>query len=452
MTRRCAALALALASSVAATLSADQERGDFAKGFTVQPNEARPLFELVMPEEVYRTIARPDLGDLRVFSRDGRIVPHVVRRPGSRIGSGSPPLPLSFFPLRGKMEDTGVGTSLRIITDKRGLTVGMASSATAATEGERLIAYIIDLNGLPDMPDSLHVNWKSTADEGFAVTVDVESSEDLSRWQTLAKAVTLAELRSGGSSLVHNTIALPEFESRYLRIAWPEALRAVHLTDVLGFFPAKTLSPTRETLVVPGTPADARPAEFLFDTGGMRPVDRVRVVLEERNGVAEAALFSRPGLKSEWRQHFTGRFYSLERSGTRVQNEAVAVAQTTDRYWRLELESGQMKTARPPSLEIGWVPDLLTVVAQGDAPFTVAFGSATVEAADRTTEGVLRDIEGDQRSNLISSARVSMISTLGGESKLQPPPPPLPWRTWLLWSVLLGGVLLLGWMVRQLVS
>lgn len=202
---------------------------------------------------------------------------------------------------------------------------------------------------------------------------------------------------------------------------------------------------------MPGV-AVVQPAGFEFDTGGMRPVDQVRVVLAESNTVAEAVVLSRPGPQSEWRRHFAGRFYSLERTGTFLRNGPAMVSQTTDRYWRLELITGQPALARPPSLEIGWVPDLLTVVAQGDAPFTVAFGSATVKAADRTTEGVFRDIDEKQRTTLISPARVLAAITLGGESRLQPPPPPLPWRTWLLSSILVAGVSMLGLMVRRLLS
>ena len=433
-------------------LSAGQQRDDFAKGFTVELDEVRPLFELEMPDEVYKTVTRPDLGDLRVFNRAGTIVPHVVRRPGARVEDGLPPRPQPFFPLRGQVGETAVGQTLRVITDEHGVIIGATTGGGSSPEQERVTAYIVDLSGLPDMPNALDLDWKSTVDEGFAVTVGVEASEDLARWRTLATGVTLSDLRSSGASLVHRKVVLPEFESRYLRIAWPESLRAVHLTGVMAFFPPRAQPLARKILVVTGSATGDRPDGFEFDTGGMRPVDRVRVVFEEGNAVAEAAVFSRPALESEWRKRFTGWFYSLERIGTLVRNEPVRVEPTTDRYWRLELVSGQPWTARPPSLEIGWVPDLLTVVAQGDAPFTVAFGSATVKPADRTTEGVLRDIGSDQGSALISSARASVLSTLGGESRLQPPPPPLPWKTWLLWGVLLAGVAILALMVRQLVA
>ena len=208
-------VALVLVSLLVVPLSAGQQRDDFAKGFTVEAEEVRPLFELEIPDEVYQTVTRRDLGDLRVFNRNGTIVPHVVRRPSARIEDGLPPRPLPFFPLRGQAEESAIGQTLRIITDEHGVIVGATTGGGSSPEHERVTAYIIDLSGLPDMPSSIDLDWKSTANEGFAVAVDLESSEDLGRWRTLATRVTLAELRSGGASVVHRKVGLPEFESRY---------------------------------------------------------------------------------------------------------------------------------------------------------------------------------------------------------------------------------------------
>ena len=104
----------------------------------------------------------------------------------------------------------------------------------------------------------------------------------------------------------------------------------------------------------------------------------------------------------------------------------------------------------PPTLVLGWIPDVLTFVAEGEPPFTVGFGSATVTAAARPVEALLGSIDEDQEKGLIISAEPSQVFTLGGEAKLEPPAAPFPWRTLLLWIVLLAGVAMLAWMVRGL--
>lgn len=448
MTRSAIAIVLSILS--AAPVWAGQTRDAFAFGFAVEPQGGNPLWELSLPDEVYRAVTREDLGDLRVFNRDGLVVPHVVRRPTTLPGERPAPQPISVFPLRGRANERASGRSLRVTTNDRGEIVSATTEDLSVGEAERVIAYLIDVSGLPQMPDRLDLEWEGGAERGFAVTVTVQASDDLAQWRTVVTGVTLADLRSAGTALVHSEINLPPLETKYLRIEWPDALGEVRLCGVEAVFPRRQRPPARRTLLVAGSPARDNPRAYEFDSRGVRPTDRVRVVFQERNAVLEAALFSRPTPDQRWRQRRMVTFYSLEHDGTQVQNAPAEIPSTSDRYWRLETSGGQPWTGGPPTLELGWVPDLLTGVAQGDAPFTVAFGSATVQAPDRSPNGLLSIIDDERERGLIASAQASDVFTLGGESRLEPPAPPLPWRTWGLWTVLVAGVGLLGWMVWQL--
>lgn len=444
------AIAIVLSILSAAPVWAGQTRDAFALGVTVQPQGDSPLWELSLPDEVYRTATREDLGDLRVFNRDGLVVPHVIRRPAVLPGDRPAPQHLSVFPLHGRANQGVAGRSLRVITNDRGEIVSATTEDFSVGDAERVVAYLIDVGGLPQMPDRLELEWEGGAERGFAVTVTVESSNDLARWRTVVSGVTLADVRSAGTALVHRDITLPPLETKYLRIEWPDALRDVRLSGIEAFFPPRQRPPARGTTLVMGSPAPDNSRAYEFDSRGVRPIDRVRVVFQERNAVLEAALLSRPTPDQRWRQRRVVTFYSLEQDGTQVQNAPAEIPAVSDRYWRLEIAGSEPWTGGAPTLELGWVPDLLTVVAQGDGPFTVAFGSATVEAADRASNGILGVIDDERGRGLIASAQASGVFTLGGESRLEPPAPPLPWRTWVLWAVLVAGVGLLGWMVRQL--
>jgi hypothetical protein len=116
----------------------------------------------------------------------------------------------------------------------------------------------------------------------------------------------------------------------------------------------------------------------------------------------------------------------------------------SDRYWRLAPEGAS--TGDPsgtPKLALGWTPHRLRFVAQGEPPYTVAFGSASSNA-NRPLLGTLEDGKLD---GMIGSATGTEVFDLGGPARLHAS----PWRTWVLWGVLLGGLALLGWMVRRLV-
>ena len=66
--------ALLLASSA---FAAAPRPDDYAQGIEMEGYTGRPLAEALLPDEVYRTITRADLGDVRVFNADGVAVPHA---------------------------------------------------------------------------------------------------------------------------------------------------------------------------------------------------------------------------------------------------------------------------------------------------------------------------------------------------------------------------------------
>src|SRR3989304_4915182 len=53
----------------------DPRREDFAYGIAVRPSVEAPLYRARLPLAIYRSITRPDLGDLRVFNAGGALVP-----------------------------------------------------------------------------------------------------------------------------------------------------------------------------------------------------------------------------------------------------------------------------------------------------------------------------------------------------------------------------------------
>ncbi len=424
---------------------------DFAFGFTVESEVQGAIFELEVPDAIYRRVTRRDLGDIRVFNSEDQIVPHALRLPGTEPREVPAPVEVPFFPLYMRDDQDTSGQMLRIITDEKGTIVDTATTVYSSGEAGRIFAYLLDTSGLEHSPARLRLAWEQPEDSGFAVTIGVTYSDDLSHWHNLVSTVTLADLQSGEDVLVHNEIELPERKARYLRITWPEALRAINLTDVRASFSATGQSPPRRWLTVPGVPDKDDPRAFEYDTGGHWPVDRARMEFAQSNVVLNAVLMSRSGQETNWNPRYRGIFYALKYQGTALESEPAVFVTTSDRNWRFKLEDKERYfAATPPTLLLSWVPHVLTFVAQGTPPYTVAFGSARIAAAARPVDELLRSIDEEQEKGLIVKAKASSIFTLGGETKLEPPATPFPWKTFILWSVLLAGVAMLAWMVRNL--
>ena len=63
-----------------------------------------------------------------------------------------------------------------------------------------------------------------------------------------------------------------------------------------------------------------------------------------------------------------------------------------------------------------------------------------------------RMIEASEGEELVPvAASLADSALLGGMGKTEPPPEPLPWRKWILWTTLIAVVAFLGWLTIRLV-
>jgi hypothetical protein len=321
--------------------------------------------------------------------------------------------------------------------------IDAAAAATPADGNDRVGAYLVDASALEQPPRALRLDWRLGESAGFVATVSVEASDDLARWQTLAREATLAELHAGESVLSETEIALPARKAKYLRISWPEPLRKVELSSVTALFPAAAAPAPRLWVEIPGTPCGSEPYCFDFDSGGRRVVDRVRLAFPQANQVLRGSLQSAPAHGGPWHTRHFGVHYNLHRDGAVLESPTVEILPVSDRFWRLAPEGGSAgDPSSAPTLALGWTPHQLRFVAQGAPPFTVAFGSASAGSG----RPLLGTLDADPLGGMTVQATAGEAFALGGAGRLKAP----SWRTWVLWGVLAGALLLLGWMVRRL--
>lgn len=190
--------------------------------------------------------------------------------------------------------------------------------------------------------------------------------------------------------------------------------------------------------------------EFFLD--GHFPVSSVQLLMPQRNTVVQATLSSRADDTASWQRRYQGLFYDLEREGHRLRSEPVALLSFSHRQWRLEVPpNGGGIGSGLPQLELEWHPQRLFFVARGEMPFTLAFGRQQTTAEGMRIDPLLQRLDGDETpTQFIKLAQAGPWFELGGEARLRPLPPPLPWQKWLLWSVLLAGVGVLALMSSSL--
>jgi hypothetical protein len=99
-----------------------------------------------------------------------------------------------------------------------------------------------------------------------------------------------------------------------------------------------------------------------------------------------------------------------------------------------------------PILYAGWVPQKIVFAARGEAPFQIAYGSARALPAGYPIETLVPGWRNDARPKL-PQAQTLPEHLLGGAASLQRQ---YDRKTWGLWTALVLGVAVLGWMAWRL--
>ncbi len=419
---------------------------DFAFGLPLALEAGGSIYKLLLPAAVYEGVTRPDLSDLRVFNGAGEVAPHLVRALPAKTDSAKTQAPLPFFPLYGKADQRLDGVSLRVKRDAAGTILDVQTRDVQSEN--RLLAYLLDASRLQRPIDALVVDF-GREPQNRILKVVVGCSDDLENWRPLAISAVIADLTYGDFSLRQNRISFAATKAKYFRIAWASDEAAPAFDTIAAELAAETVSPPREWQALPAAVKKKAPGEYYFSSPGYFPVDRLRVALPQKNTIAQATFWSRNNDGEEWRYRTSALIYHLQIANEEIANPEVAIYPAAERQWRMQVEqSGGGLGQGLPQLEIGWVPQQLLFAARGAEPFTLAYGNARLESTEKPKE-FLSGL-GQQENLAIKAARVGAPISLGGEARLRPPALGRDPKHWILWGILIAGVLILGWMAARL--
>lgn len=433
---------------VGSVAAAAPGKNDYASGMTVQAPGVQPMIETDLPDIVYRTVTRADLGDLRVFNADGVPVPHAICSSPQSADPEVTEQTLSVFVLRGRDQIYTESSRLNVETSS-GTRVELQESGPPAPEVVSGLIHIIDARDTRPLR-SIRFDW-SSPDGVSAVKVRIEASNDLDRWRTVVSESTLLLAQQEGKELRRERIQLPLREYQYLRLQRvdngpPLIVNAVTAEEVSE---SRELEPMWFTATrLPTKDSD----EMMFDAEHVAPVTFARVRLKQQNSRASAVLQSRPDETSPWRTRWTGESYVIVSDTVRRESPPARIEPVHDRYWRVQILKDSQVYA-DSMLELGYRPARVRFLAQGDGPFTLAYGSRRAEVANPAAcDQLLADVSAADRERMIELGYTGSVMSLGGPTALKPLPKQTPLKVVILWAVLVLGVALLVGMALSLLK
>jgi uncharacterized protein DUF3999 len=423
---------------------AQVSRTDFVRGVEIHTDPGGSLYSVLIPDDVYDTTTRADLEDMRVLNAAGEAVPHTLRQVPRTLAQAEW-RNVPSFPMTQADAALAARTHVKIGADGAVLEVTNERSAGRATT-----AYLIDASGVKEPLSRLGLTWDAASGVTFLAPVSVSASDDLSTWHTVVSSSAIAQLQREAFTLTQNEIELPGERSKYLRVSWPRELSAVTLKSVR--VQPRSEAVQREIRWRTLTAERIEPnGAALYDTKAFLPIDFVDLEFADPTDAASVSIRSRATPASPWIIRHSGLFYALQEASGSIHSSYSTIDRASDRYWNVETtKEGGWKSNRAPHLKVGWHPHELLFVAQGAAPYTLAYGSARVGPSNAPVAELLATLNQGGRETQVRTATLGEPRTLGGADALKPAPTPLPWKQIVLWGVLIVAVATLAYVASRL--
>jgi Protein of unknown function (DUF3999) len=420
---------------------------DFARALLIEANSGAAIYEVKIPANVYETVVRRDLGDMRVFNANEELVPHTLRKP-KKTQIIETRISLPFFPLYdGNTKKSSANLDFTIADD--GAIVRLREQGnTVLTENAQIKKYVIDSSKIGKKISALEFELLGAGDN-YVKKLTIEQGSNLNKWQRLLNSATLTRLQYGDHQLQFNRVEIPYYREKYLRFSWHDATDGIQLGAVYAILKDSEQKNTVIWRNGKGDLVDSEQATYEFDSGGTFPIGQLNIELPDSNSLIEAKLYSRSDPNVDWVYRSSSLFYNLQVQGNRIQNDVISMPVVDDRYWQLKVNSDDGLGKNPLRFRFGWAGHSLFFLARGPGPFTLAFGSGKAEPTERPVATLLNVLNNKSQSNIVGNAYIRDSYELSGDAA-KDKHFDISWQRTILWFVLAAGVFLLGFMAFRL--
>ena len=445
--------ALAFAVAVPA---ADEPAWRYAAPITVSAPGA--FVQLPLPAAAYGRSASAGLADLRLVDALGARVPFAVLAPRQpEAQTTEQQREATLYPLPAKPAADGTWAAPVEVTIE-GERISVKRLATRATTAKftSSAGWLFDLGERKrddPAPESLRVAWSGPAE--FTASFRFDSSDDLRQWRS-GSAGQLIALSSAAGPLTQPTVLLGTNPGRFVRLVWSDAANSPQLTGAKVIAPqhgSKVLdAPTELTLAaVAASSNDAEPGALDFDLGGTMPMARLELRWASGTHVAPVRLQTRHHGNEPWRELTSAVFYRLER-GAEVSASPPLAVNTTARFLRVLPDPRAAALDAAQTRLIVQAPlDSLVFAAQGQPPYTLQAGAKVTAPSALPVAALVPALDSERaRFGRATLGEWSEVTAVARAEQGQQRRAAL--RPWLLWSVLLDGVVILGFMVWRLAA
>jgi hypothetical protein len=423
-------------------------RQDYAQQWSLQlSRDDGGAYRVVLDEAVYRQAQSAQLRDVDVIDRSGAIVPASVFAPEQPIARAPQRVMLPWFPLPASPSGSATqGWELvsEVETDGR-LRRVEARSTAADTAKLPQTSLLIDASRLRAPILALELEWAPGA--ALDAAYGVEASDDLDHWRSLGSSGRLVDLQRGGQRLVQRRIVFDAAgeQARYLRLTPQDPKSAAQINAVTAELAGNAASAPLQWRELKGRRVELKDGGIAFEytLDGRFPIQQADVALPG-NHALEWRLESRDNEEQGWyAQAGPWMAYQVAGKGEGDRSAARQLASTVrDRHWRLRANGA---VPGEPVLRLGYRPEVVVFLAQGEPPYALVAGSARAARGNSPLAHLIEALRTSRgRDWQPADATLGSAVALAGASALVPAEPERDWYSYMLWAVLVGGALIVA--------
>lgn len=399
-------------------------------------------YRVVLAPDVYRQLQSPRLRDLVVANGAGQPVATALFPPDAPLAQAGDSVVLAWFPLPVDAGATGLDiAAISEVASDGSLRRVELRGANADAVGDS--GFVIDASRLREPVVALRFAWSdaNAFDRGYRVS----ASDDLRQWHEVEPDGRLVQLRNGDRRVVEDRIALPGVRAKYLRLQPSTRQTApLALTDVRAELAGHVAAPALQWEQLQGRRVEGRDGvHFEYALAGRFPIEAADVVAAG-NSTRGWLLESRDGDDAAWRAAAAPWVaYRVDGSEGSSRSPPQPLDRLVrDRQWRLQARSDGAREA--PVLRLGYRPEVVLFLAEGQPPFALLAGSARAERPATPLPQLIDTLRAARGKDWQpAAATLGQREELAGAAALQPGTP-IDWKRWLLWALLLGGALLVA--------
>ncbi|NBB13043.1 DUF3999 domain-containing protein [Pseudomonas sp. SLFW] len=413
---------------------------DFASHTPLSVSGEGPWYRLELPLAAQLNARQGNLNDVRIFNADGQAQPYALTLSQPQRAEDETPVDVKWFPLYNSDDAKDAEPKIRVERTTTGTLVEVQPQGEIEAGEEILRGWLLDTSAINAPLDQLILDWNAERD-GFQ-RFSIEASDDLQHWKRWGEG-QVARLSFADERVEQRVVTLPGRNARYLRLLWTNPQSAPTLTSAQLVSTRPGVMPLSWSPSITGTVE--KPSVYVWQLPVALPLERMKVDITQPNSLAPATLYGRADNNAPWQLIDDGLLYRLTQNGQEVVQDEMALPGNVVRQLKLEVDDrgGGLGNAAP-KLRFAVRATQVVFLGRGAPPYSLAIGNATIKGANLPLNTLVPGVTSEKLAAL-GTARLT-TTPVAVAAPAAPVASGPDWKRIGLWSVLVLGVIFLGWM------